>query len=406
MKVGIGHNNEEDSFASGLKIAQQALEEGAITKATFSLAFCHGNVNAKELLNGIRAVLGAKTPVLGGSAIGVITNHSISYENYPAGIIVIEDDDMQIQVAASGSLDREETAVGRDLVRQLSVENGDTILLFYDSIKQPPTSNSPPMLNSSTPLLQGIENELTVNIPIIGAGTVADFDFSPSIQFIGSDVKSQFAAALVLRGNFCVDVKIMHGCSPKDGIYHTITKIDGSIIYEIDNRPAVEVINDIYGNEEWQKQVPVKRLTIGVNHGEKFWDRFAEQNYVNRLITGVLPDKSGIVIFEADFDNGTEFHFMLRDPMKMVESARSNTESLVEDIKRSGKSPQWALYIDCAGRSALFSEILSEEAAEVQGILNRNNIPLFGFYSGVEIAPFINKNRGLDWTGVLAIFSV
>ncbi|TKB07641.1 FIST signal transduction protein [Desulforhopalus sp. IMCC35007] len=406
MKVGIGHNNEEDAFASGVKIAQQALRDGAITNATFSLAFCHGNVNAKELLQGIRSVLGTKTPVLGGSAIGFITNHSISYEGYPAGIVVIEDEDMQIQVAATGGLDHGEKTVGRDLVRQLSVEKDDTLLLFYDSIQQPPADNSPPVLNSSTPLLKGIENELPFNIPIIGAGTVADFNFSPSIQFIGDDVNSQHAAALLIRGNFSVDVQIMHGCSPKDGIYHTITKIEGSIIYEIDNLPAVEVINDIYGDEEWQKQLPVKRLTIGVNHGEKFWDHFAEQNYVNRLITGVLPDKSGIVIFEADFDKGTEFQFMLRDPIKMLESAKSNTESLMQDIKKSGKTPQWAFYIDCAGRSALFSEILMEEAAEVQEVLNRNNIPLFGFYSGVEIAPFNNKNRGLDWTGVLAVFSI
>ncbi len=406
MKVGIGHSNAEDAFASGAKIAKQALEEGAITSPTFALAFCHGNVNATELLRGIRSILGVKTPILGGSAIGVITNHSISYENYPSGIIVIEDEDLQIQVAATGGLDHKEKVVGRDLVRQLSVEKEDTLLLFYDSIQQPPADNSPPILNSSTPLLQGIEKELPFTIPIIGAGTVADYNFSPSIQFTGDDVNSQYAAALLLRGEFSVDVRIMHGCSPKDGIYHTITKIDGSIIYEIDNCPAVEVINDIYGNEEWQKQVPIKRLTIGVNHGERFWDRFTEQNYVNRLIIGVLPDKSGIVIFEADFVNGTEFQFMLRDPVRMVESSRSNTESLVEEIKSRGKKPQWALYIDCAGRSASFSDILVEEAAEVQEVLNRNNIPLFGFYSGVEIAPFIMKNRGLDWTGVLAIFSV
>lgn len=406
MKVGIGASNQKDAFVSGVNIATQALKHGAITNPKLAFAFCCINVNAEDLLAGIRRVLGSNIPVLGGSAVGIITNDSISYENFPAGIVVIEDDDLQIQVASAGGLDVDEKAVGRDLVRQLKIETKDKLLLFYDSIKKPPANNSAPILNSSALLLQGLESELEFNIPIIGAGTLGDYDFSPTFQFTGDCVQSQYASVVILRGNFNADVKVMHGCSPKDGIYHTITKIEGPVIYEIDNRPAVKVFNEIYGNADWQKQIPVKRLTLGVNHGEKFGAGFVEQDYVNRLIVGVLPDKTGIIIFEADFEIGTEFQFMVRDPNKMIESARENTMDLVQQIKSSGKTPQWGFYIDCAGRSAQFSEILQEEAKEVQDILNRNNIPLLGFYSGVEIAPFLNKNLGLDWTGVLTIFSV
>lgn len=406
MRVGIGFNNVEDSFLSGQLIAKQALEEGIVTHPKFALAFCGSDVDAKDLLAGIQTVLGTAVPVLGGSGVGIITNKSISYGGFPAGIIVIEDEEMQIQIATTGGIDHNSYTAGAHLANQLSVEENDTLLLFYDSVKTPPINGMPPILNSSTPILLGIENELKVDIPIIGAGTVGDYDFSPTIQFVGDCVKSQYATAMAIRGDLSVDVRVMHGCSPKDGIYHQITKIEGSIIYEIDNRPAVKVINDIYGDEDWQKQIPVKRLTIGVNHGERFWEEFSEQSYVNRLITGVLPDKSGIVIFEADFEVGTEIQFMLRDPQKMLESAKTNTETLVQDIKSRGRTPQWAFYIDCAGRSARFSEIEKEEAEIVQEILTRNNVPLFGFYSGVEIAPIGNKNSGLDWTGVLVVFSV
>jgi hypothetical protein len=33
--------------------------------------------------------------------------------------------------------------------------------------------------------------------------------------------------------------------------------------------------------------------------------------------------------------------------------------------------------------------------------MNKHRIPLFGIYSGVEIAPYNNRSIGLDWTGVL-----
>lgn len=406
MKVGIGFSNEKNALVSGTDITRQAIQSGHITNAKFALAFCCAEVDANALLDGIRSVLGSDVPVLGGSAVGIITNDKISYENYPSGIVIVEDDEMQIQVAVAPGLDRGESTAGETLVRQLQITPQETLLLFYDSIQKPPGQNSSPVLNSSTLLLRGMENELECNIPIIGAGTLGDYEFSPTVQFTGDRIQSQCASALSLRGDFTADVKIMHGCSPKDGIYHTITKIDGAVLYEIDNRPAVDVFNEIYGNEDWQNQIPVKRLTIGVNHGERFWERFSEQDYVNRLIVGALPDKSGIVIYEEDFEAGTEFQFMLRDPVKMIESARENTEALIEEIRKSGKTPVWGFYIDCAGRNAKFSEIRQEEAQEVQRILNQNDIPLFGFYSGVEIAPFLNKNRGLDWTGVLTIFSV
>jgi len=37
--------------------------------------------------------------------------------------------------------------------------------------------------------------------------------------------------------------------------------------------------------------------------------------------------------------------------------------------------------------------------------MNRYNTPLFGFYSGVEVAPIFRKSRGLDWTGVLMLLA-
>ena len=100
-----------------------------------------------------------------------------------------------------------------------------------------------------------------------------------------------------------------------------------------------------------------------------------------------------------------EIQFMLRDGNMMIESARSNSESLMKKINEDGKIPVFGLYIDCAGRAAEHSNTETEEAAEVQEVMNRYNTPLFGFYSGVEVAPILGKSRGLDWTGVLTVLA-
>ena len=96
---------------------------------------------------------------------------------------------------------------------------------------------------------------------------------------------------------------------------------------------------------------------------------------------------------------------MLRDISMIQESARKNSKELMDRIRADGRKPVWGLYIDCAGRASDYLNTSCEEAAEVQKVFNESKIPLLGFYSGVEIAPFLNKSRGLDWTGVLLVFA-
>jgi small ligand-binding sensory domain FIST len=111
-------------------------------------------------------------------------------------------------------------------------------------------------------------------------------------------------------------------------------------------------------------------------------------------------------LFEPDLEEGAEIQFMARDTERMVDSAKINTGLLLKSAKEKGASPVLGIYVDCAGRAGGYLNREVEEAAEVQKLFNNDNVPLFGFYSGVEIAPFLGKSRGLDWTGVLFILTV
>jgi small ligand-binding sensory domain FIST len=281
----------------------------------------------------------------------------------------------------------------------------EIMLMFYDSVKRSPTAATPPVLNASPPLIRGIEESVLTPFPIVGGGVLGSKAFEPTYQFCGFSVAQQSAVAVLLSKGFFSHTCIIHGCTPKDGLYHRITRMHGDVVNEVDGRSIVDMITEAYGSEEWKSQRPVRLLAIGINHGER-WGAFNENNYVNRLIVGVLPDDSGVVLFEPDLEVGTEFQFMLRDARKMVDNARQRSSQLIEQITAQGKTPRFGLYIDCAGRTAEETHTLSEEAAEVQKAFNDHDIPLLGFYSGVEIAPLLGKNRGLDWTGVLWIAAV
>ena len=406
MKVGIGYVNEQTAFSAGKNVVEMAMENGNISSPDFVMAFSSGQLDANEFFKGMQSVVGAETPIIGGSAIGVITNEFLSYKDYAAGVAVLQSDRIQYEVAAVNGLDKNESLAGRKLAEKLtSQQEGNLLIILYDSIKSEGTEDAPPVLNASSPLIEGIEKKLKSNVPVIGAGLLGDYEFRKNTtQFCGAYAESQSVVGVLLSGGCKPYFRIMHGCSPLDGVYHRITKIEGSVIYELDDKPIVDMIDELYGNQRWRHRRPVDFLTIGINYGSRF-EKPEEANYVNRLITGALPEGEGVAIFEPDLEHGAEIQFMLRDNARMIESARRNSLELMEQIKTDGKKAILGVYIDCAGRTADYSNTTSEEAAEVQKVLIRYKTPLLGFYSGVEIAPFHQKSRGLDWTGVLLVLT-
>ena len=405
MKIGIGYSNDQDSLLLGKKVAEKAIKNGKIEAPAMIIAFCGGRVDHEAYFKGLQTPVGEKVPIIGGSAIGIITNEHLSYEGFPAGAAIIESDTLEHIESSANNLHKDEKRAGQRLAEKLSnTIDGKLLLMFYDSIKKPPTENSPPVINGSPPLIEGIEEKLKLTVPIIGAGLVGDYNFSATKQFCGSYVESQCVIGSLLAGDFKPHFSIMHGCVPKDGIYHTITRAEGPVLYEVDGKPVIDMIDEQYGSKEWSTQLPVRRLTIGVNYGEKYGE-FSENQFVNRLIAGVLPNREGILLFEPDLAEGNEILFMLRNNKLMMESVQKNTAELFKTIIAKGEKPVFGLYIDCAGRTALISETLTEEASEVQNIFNRYNTRLLGFYSGVEVAPMLGRSIGLDWTGVLLVLA-
>ena len=407
MRIGIGYCNVASGLESGRIVAKAALENGDISAPQLVVAFCHGNVNHTDFYQGMRSVVGEAVPIIGGSAIGVIALDAFSYTGYPTGAAIFEAkrDDVRFGVASASGLKEDERKTGIELGRKVACTSSTkALIVLYDSIKMPANPTSPPIMNASSMLIEGLETGLTDIVPIFGGGILGDYTFQNTLQFCGNRIADQSAVALTIDGNLQVHYRIMHGCTPFDGIYHKITRSEGARIYELNYRPIVDVLDELYGDSEWQKQIPVQRLTIGVNHGERFGEH-AEGNFVNRLISGVLPNREGIVLFEPDLDAGTEILFMLRDSQEMIWSAKKNTLDIFREVENAGREPVFGFYIDCAGRAASFSETVHEEASEVVEVFKEKETPLLGFFSGVEIAPFIGRSRGLDWTGLLLLFS-
>jgi hypothetical protein len=401
VKSGVGYSDTTDSIKSGRDATEKAMANGSVTKSDFTVAFCGGNHDPIAFLKAVREVAGDGA-LIGGTAVGVITNETAGYGGYEAGVAVVSSDSVRFDAVAVGGLREDEESAGERLGSMLSqkgAEDAEAILLLYDSVKSP----NPLSVNLASHLIRGVERGLHgSHAPVLGGGMLSDYQWSGSHVFANDRAMTQHAVGVVISGNCSVHHAISHGCEPASD-YHTITKIDGPIVRELDGRPALDVIEDIIGvgaAEDWQQYSLL--VTLGANYGADPYGDFDENQYVNRLIAAANPSDGSVVLFESDFGPGEKVQVMRRSNEHMIESARTMSSNVLG--KARGSQPFLGLYIDCAGRTSGFSGAGSEEGAIIQEMIG-SQMPLLGFYSGVEIAPFLGGSRALDWTGVLIVLT-
>jgi hypothetical protein len=393
--IGVAHSNQTNSKAAAIEASKNALANAGIDKADFALVFCSGKHKPYDFLKGVNAVLG-DTPLIGGSTIGIITDNFIGYEGFETGVTVFASNSISFKTFSQPELNKGEKQAGILLgkkIKETATEADNTLLVFYDSSKQ----QNPPMLNFATWLFEGLDMYLPEKISCAGGGLLSDMQLNTTYQFYNDQVLTQNVVA-VLMGGCSMQTTVLHGCRPASA-YLTITKAEGPIIYEIDNRPALELIDELLGNDhrlQWKDFSLF--VTLGVNKGDKFGP-FIEKDYANRLVLSVDLTNKSLIMFEPDLKTGDEVQLMQRSfDLKYIKSG-------IEEIRRSEhlKKLSFAFYINCAGRAKPYTGEEFEDAEEVQkGLLA---IPFMGIYSGVEIAKINGKLQPLDWTGVLCMIS-
>ena len=103
--AGVGYSENDNSFEAGRQAAGQAMNNMNGNNAGLAVAFCTNKHNFQEYYNGIKSAVGY-IPIIGGSAIGVITNDSLGYEGYQAGVAVLPKG-IDYQILSEGNLDKD-----------------------------------------------------------------------------------------------------------------------------------------------------------------------------------------------------------------------------------------------------------------------------------------------------------
>lgn len=399
MRVGVGYCDNPDASMAGRRAATIALEQVGLAQTCDLVLMFSTSRHAPHLLReAVASVVGLEVPIYGGGASGAISNDEFGYDGDQVILAAIWLEESKCDILVQGGLDDGEYEAGLELGRKLlekGIKVDSPVILYYDAFYR---VGDQVHLAMATSLLAGIKKSLGFLPCLTGAGLQGDYVSSPTMQWIGQESVQNHALALTFSDDVQVDSIIMHGCRPATG-YYKVTKAERQTILEINGRPAISSIDDLL-----EHSVPVENfpffLIFGINKGDK-WGAFNEENYASRICLALDKERGGIVMFESDMVEGTEFQIMFRSLDYSYMPDR--IESLFANL--GNRRPVWATYINCAGRAGAYAGTDSEDALVVQKVV-AGRVLLMGLYSGVEIAPVGGQPRGLDWTGVFSLMSV
>jgi len=197
-------------------------------------------------------------------------------------------------------------------------------------------------------------------------------------------------SGLVFAPELSVATGLSQGCAPF-GTAHTITEAVAGTIHTLDDRPALEVLQEELGTiligdpSQIGGEIHAAFLVAGSDTGD----------YLVRNFTGIDADSGCLSVNEPAAARGQRLIFCRRDEA----AARSDLARMVGAVKRRADSaPKAGVYYSCVARGRHLFGTESPELGLIRDELG--DIPLVGFFGNGEIC----NDRLYGYTGVLALF--
>ncbi len=304
--------------------------------------------------------------IVGCSSGGNIIGDTISKAKIVATAVDFYQGSVRVATKDFSPIDNQ-VEVAYKLVSLLPMEGLKHIFLLSDGLN----------MNGSA-LVKGANRAVENKIPITGGLAGDSLKFEESVVRVNSIAKSNRVVAVGFYGD---SLTIESGCYSgwhEFGILRKITKSTDNIVYEIDNKPALELYKRYLG--EYSKILPEKALNFPISIKAPDSD-----NSVIRSVLGVDEDNNAL-IFAGDMPEGYIGRLMKSSVDNLIDGAVVASSQ----IKKINYNTALGLVVSCIGRKLVLKQLTEEELEVISNNLTKS-VELIGFYSYGEIAPFSDK---------------
>lgn len=262
-------------------------------------------------------------------------------------------------------------------------------------------------------VLEDMEN--STNAFVIGGMTSSR---SEHLQIAGNLLSSSVCGAF-LSSDISIATTLSQGCEQASP-YHVITKCDENTILELDEKPALSVLQKDLRRLAAQKLGKSPEDFIGdidmIEHSDKIPAEFQslfkgdihiafprsqsdQKDYTVRDIVRLDTDEGSVGV-SAAVSIGEHIFLAERNQENLEKDLTKSLIALEKRIlhDRGHFDPKGALYISCIARGFNHNDAQQSEIEILHDVLG--NVPMTGFYAGGEIS----NARIYGYTGILTLF--
>jgi hypothetical protein len=370
MKAGSGHSTNSDAYHAGFEAVAGALTSAAIERADIVFLFASVALHQEQVLRGAQDAAGSAR-VVGCSTAGEITNQGVYTKSAVA--LALETPTTPCTIAKGASLSEGAFQAGVELARNIkdgASEDLSMLLMFTDVLS-----------GNGAEVVRGAQSVLGEHFLIAGGGAGDDFQFKQTFQYCDGAVLTGSVVGVGISGAIRTGAGVRHGWMPI-GIPMVATKSTGSVLHELDHKPAISIYEEYFGTQASEMHhEPLARMAITYPLGIKIPDL---DEYLIRDPMLVGPD--GSITCAAEIPQGSEVRLMIGSRDKAIEAAQEAAKRLVHQFVSLNQRPKAVFVMNCIAREKLFGQKAREEIQAVQEIIGAD-VPLVGFYTYGEIAP-------------------
>jgi hypothetical protein len=303
-----------------------------------------------------------KADIISLSTSGNIKGEEVTDDDLIANIIFFKKTRVKTTMSNISILDNSLEA-GKVVGSMLSGSDLTHVLIFSDGN----------MVNGSE-LVKGLNQVL--NVPITGglAGDAARFEKT----LVGlNDLPGE--GNIVGIGLYGQNIKIGYGHFggwDPFGPERLITKSEGNILYELDNKSALELYKNYLG--EKAKELPGSALLFPLGMRIKPGDPM-----LTRTILTI--NENGGMVFAGDLPEGATVQLMKANLEKLIDASSTAAEKSMQKVVDGA---ELGLLISCVGRKLVLGQRVEEEVEAVREILG-GQPAITGFYSYGEISSIL-----------------
>jgi hypothetical protein len=307
-----------------------------------------------------------RSRIIGCSSSGEIHGDRILDDSLTVAVAKFDNVSLRLANAPVSGADKSFEA-GINIARKLDAEDLHAVLILSDGLH----------VNGSE-LVRGINSILPPAVTVTG-GLAGDGDrFKRTWVIADRQPVPGVVAAVGLYGDA---VRVGHGSKggwDAFGVERLVTRSTGNILFELDNKPALELYKKYLG--ERAKDLPASGLLFPLNLR-------SGPNNDKRLVRTILAvdEKDQSMTFAGDIPEGYLAQLMVANFDRLIQGAGEAALS-VGGPAAVGPAPL-AIAISCVGRRLVLGERAEEETEAALEVLPANTQQI-GFYSYGEISPY------------------